>query len=292
MWFGSLFDYPLGFFAEICILETDFPVEMQPHLVESMCSTPIGCTFLTYHDLRKFACFDWNALRQIDCNIYDNDRYITSWSQGWRFYIWEHIHHFTEEEHYVPVGGQWTSDCLKAGDQILFTAKSKEDGKGNELKYGEMVSCDDAQNGVELTVKTNRIEAQTMHYETMSLSSSAATIYRTRHRFRIGELVSAYYTDNFAATQHHQRYQIYSATILGVNAHRLSYVLQYTDHHQQNMTRRDVSEQHIFKRPNMTFKAGQQVCCQTHSLAHSLSLHIRRRRILCGEHRGSWHSRK
>ena len=262
VWFGSLFDYPGAFDAEICILETDFPEEMHPHLMECMVTTPVGCTFLTYHDLKKFACFDWNALRQIDCHIYDNDRYITSWSQGWRFYIWEHIHHFTEEQHFEPLplaAGQWAG-CLKMGDQLLFTAKSPM--KGDEMKYGEVVSCGDAQNGngPELIVKTNRIENKAMHYDSVTLSPSDSTIYRTRHRFRIGQLVSAYYADNFRATQHHLRYQIYRAKIVGVNAHRLSYVLRYTEDHCQNRTRLDVSEQHIYRTPDMLYKAGEQVC--------------------------------
>jgi len=269
VWYGSLFDYPGGFDAEMCILETDFPEEMHPQLIQCMTGTPIGCTFLTYHDLKKFSCYDWNQLRQIDCNIYDNDRYITSWSQGWRFYIWEHIRHFHNDPHYVAVNGKW-SENLKVNDQILFTTKDDD-----EMKYGEIVtiSSDGADKGgddeeeqkgsdheVNLIVKTNRIEAKEMHYESIALSSSdsGVKVFRSRHRFRMGQVVRAYHSDNFKSTQHHTRYQIYKAKIIGVNAKRLSYVVKYMEEH-RNKIRLDVSEQYIYTTPKLLFKPKEQV---------------------------------
>jgi len=86
IWQGSLFDYPGAWNADICILETDFPAEMHNELITCMTKTPIGCTFLTYHDLKKLEDFKYEKLRQLDVNVYDSDRYLTSWSQGWRFY--------------------------------------------------------------------------------------------------------------------------------------------------------------------------------------------------------------
>merc|ERR1719242_2441283 len=258
VWYGSLFDYPGGFDAEMCILETDFPEEMHPQLIQCMTTTPIGCTFLTYHDLKKFNCYNWNELRQIDCNIYDNDRYITSWSQGWRFYIWEHIDHFVDSLHYKPVHGKW-SGYLKKNDTILFQTKDDE-----ELKYGEVVTVstdnEEKSDEVNLIVKTNRIEDKKMHYETKTLSSSSdVTIFKSRYRFRIGQMVSAYYTDNLKSSQHHVKYQIYKAKIIGVNAKRLSYVLQYTDNQSPSVIKMDVSEQYVYKLPKMLYKPGEQV---------------------------------
>lgn len=106
IWYGSLFDYPNGFDAQICVLETDFPDEMHPELIRCMGKeTPVGCTFLTYHNLKKFQCFDWDNLRQLDENVYDNDRYITTWSQGWRFYTWEHCRNQkTAKPYNKPIG--------------------------------------------------------------------------------------------------------------------------------------------------------------------------------------------
>ena len=258
MWYGSLFDYPGGFDAEICILETDFPEEMHPQLIQCMCSTPVGCTFLTYHDLKKFSCYDWNQLRQIDCNIYDNDRYITSWSQGWRFYIWEHIAHFVNTKHYTPINGKW-SGYLKKNDSILYQTNDDK-----ELKYGEIVTIsgdsEEKSDEVNLIIKSNRIEDKKMHYEQTTLSSSDATVYKTKHRFKIGQSVSAYLQDNFKSSQYQTRYHIYKGKIIGVNANRLSYVLQYTEDRYQNMTRMDVSEQYIYESPKLLYKVGEQVC--------------------------------
>jgi len=86
-----LFDYPRAWNGDICVLETDFPKEMHKELLACMTKTPIGCTFLTYHDLKKLDEFMPEIFRQLDVNIYDSDRYLTSWSQGWRFYCWEHV---------------------------------------------------------------------------------------------------------------------------------------------------------------------------------------------------------
>jgi len=77
-----LFDYPGAWDGDMCILETDFPKEMHKELITCMTKTPIGCTFLTYHDLKKLDDFKPEVLRQLDLNIYDSDRYLTSWSQG------------------------------------------------------------------------------------------------------------------------------------------------------------------------------------------------------------------
>ena len=132
VWYGSLFDYPGGFDAEMCI--SDFPEEMHPHLMNA--STPIGCTFLTYHDLKKFKCFDWDNLRQIDCNIYDNDRYITSWSQGWRFYLWEHVPSFSKALPCSKIPGKLYEN-LKKDDQIIFKDNHDDDSKP---QYGEIVT--------------------------------------------------------------------------------------------------------------------------------------------------------
>jgi len=77
-----LFDYPGAWDGDICILETDFPVEMHKELIACMTKTPIGSTFLTYHDLKKLDEFKPEIFRQLDVNIYDSDRYLTSWSQG------------------------------------------------------------------------------------------------------------------------------------------------------------------------------------------------------------------
>merc|ERR1719410_866634 len=229
---------------------------MHPHLIECMTRTPIGCTFLTYHDLKKFDCFNWEQLRQIDKNIYDNDRYITSWSQGWRFYIWEHVHHLTKDPHSVQITGSWKG--LKQNDQILFTTEDTP-----TLRYGEVISVsgdkEEKSDEVNLLVRTCRIEKNKIQTENVALSSSSkATVHRTRHRFRIGQSVRAYFTDNFNASQYQARYQIYKAQVVGVTADKLSYLLQYTDEHLKGITR-EVRECYVNEPPKLLYKVGEQV---------------------------------
>lgn len=87
---GNLFHLANAWDCDVCILETDFPSEIHGDLMDGMTRTPVGCTFLTYHDLKTLPVFRQNQLRQLDVNVFDSDRYPTSWSQGWRFYLWEH----------------------------------------------------------------------------------------------------------------------------------------------------------------------------------------------------------
>lgn len=255
VWYGSLFDYPGGFDAEICVLETDFPEEMHPHLIECMTTTPIGCTFLTYHDLKKFKCYDWDNLRQIDCNIYDNDRYITSWSQGWRFYLWEHVQNFKTGKPYQAIEGK-LCDSLKKDDQIIFKDKRESDAP---LQYGEILTInkdDEKSDEINLIVRTNKIELKKVSYPNVTLSSSDYDIYRTRHRFRIGQEVSAYYIDNLQQTQYQNRFEIYKGKVIAVNPQKLSYVIKYLE---ENTTKPDVSEKYVYKLPKLLYQKHESV---------------------------------
>jgi len=257
VWYGSLFDYPGGFDADICVLETDFPEDMHPHLIECMCTTPIGCTFLTYHDLKKFKCYDWDNLRQIDCNVYDNDRYITSWSQGWRFYLWEHVHNYAKALPYdTEPNGAALLAALKQDDQIVF--KDNRD-KDSPLQYGEILTIskdDEKSEETNLIVKTNKLEVKKVHYENVTLSSSDYTIYKTRHRFRIGQDVSAYFPENLKDSEYHNRFHLLKAKVMAVNASSLSYTLHYTE---EQTTRRDMSERYVYNPPKLLFKVGDKV---------------------------------
>lgn len=253
VWFGSLFDYPGGFDAEICVLETDFPEQMHTELIARMVSTPIGCTFLTYHDLKKFPAFDWLRLRQIDCNIYDNDRYITSWSQGWRFFLWAHIQ---GAELCAPIE---PADSLRIDDSILFRLRDADDAA---LSYGEITNIDiDADGERKLTVKTNRIDTRKVYYANMRLTTSQCAIRRTRHRFRVGDVVSAYSAENERALEaqgvpFRDRYRMHRATVIAVHADRLAYALEYDEGH---CTECAVPEEFVYAAPALRFKKGESV---------------------------------
>jgi len=258
VWFGSLFDYPGGFDAEICVLETDFPEQMHTELIARMCSTPIGCTFLTYHDLKKFACFDWLRLRQIDCNIYDNDRYITSWSQGWRFYLWQHIHGGELCAPIEPV------DSLRVEDSILFRARASSNSQttDTELSYGEIESIDIDDDGeYKLMVKTSRIDTRKVYYSNVRLTASQCSIRRTRHRFRVGDIVCAYSAENerqleAQGAQFRDRYRMHRARVISVHADCLAYALEYDEGH---CTECSVPEEFVYAAPDLRFKKGDRV---------------------------------
>merc|ERR550534_1123601 len=178
IWQGNLFDYPEAWNGDICILETDFPTEMHCELLSCMLKTPIGCTFLTYHDLKKLPNFKSERLRQLDFNVYDSDRYLTSWSQGWRFYCWEHVRDLKEPR---PLPSSVTALSLSKEDRIRVYQKKKKRwgwGKDRAIHDNTRVEVDylDGRKKVIYAVSDNRLA---LH----------------RPRFSIGEVVAAFHPD-------------------------------------------------------------------------------------------------
>jgi len=178
IWQGSLFDYPWAWNADVCILETDFPSEMHNELISCMTKTPVGCTFLTYHDLKKLANFRSARLRQLDVNVYDSDRYLTSWSQGWRFYCWEHVRDLKEIR---PLPSSVTALSLSKEDRIRVYQKSKKRwvwGKARAIHNSTSVEVEflDGRKTVIYGLRDNRLA---LH----------------RPRFSIGEVVAAFHPD-------------------------------------------------------------------------------------------------
>ena len=76
--------------ADIVMLETDIPSELNPQLCQLLENMHEGARTLTYLDLRKI----WNiptfSFRQLESNRYLSDRFPTSWSvqRGHHFYLW------------------------------------------------------------------------------------------------------------------------------------------------------------------------------------------------------------
>merc|ERR1712154_158662 len=95
-----------------------------------------------------------------------------------------------------------------------------------------------------------------VQYQNITISSEDYNIYKTRHRFKIGEEVSAYYPENLKEAQHQIKYEIYRGKVIAVNANKLSYVLKYNE---QGTTRLDISEKYIYKVPKTLFKIGEDV---------------------------------
>lgn len=157
---------------------------MHSELLSCMTKTPIGCTFLTYHDLKKLENFKHQRLRQIDVNVYDSDRYITSWSQGWRFYCWEHVRDPKEPQ---PLPPSITAQSLLKEERVRVFHKRKERwmwGKVKSVFQNKRLEVDllNSRKKVNCCINDNRIA---LH----------------RPRFRIGDLVSAFHPDWAHRTQ-------------------------------------------------------------------------------------------
>lgn len=93
-WCGNMFDYPNGIIdSDICNIAVDFASSMNSKLIEFMENTKIGCTFLTYHNISMWDCYNSNR-KQIGCTLtsLSKNRYDVSWtSSGFPFYCWKRI---------------------------------------------------------------------------------------------------------------------------------------------------------------------------------------------------------
>ena len=92
--FGNMFDVKNIHTADIVMLETDIPTELQKDLCELLGRMKLNSRTLTYLDLRK----TWSPnvyfpFRQLENNKNLSDRFPTSWSvqRGHHFYIWSKV---------------------------------------------------------------------------------------------------------------------------------------------------------------------------------------------------------
>jgi len=193
IWQGNLFDYPEAWNGDICILETDFPAEMHSQLLSCMTKTPIGCTFLTYHDIKKLEDFKHETLRQLDVNVYDSDRYLTSWSQGWRFYCWEHVRDLKEPYTLPP---SVTAQSLLKEEKIRVYHKRKKRwmwGKVRAVTQNKHVEIDllNSRKKVNYCIRDNRIA---LHRPRFGIGARVAAFlpdwaYRKQFSMFVGEVV-------------------------------------------------------------------------------------------------------
>lgn len=228
---GNIFHHPNAWDCDMCVLETDFPSETHAELLKCMASTPIGCTFLTYHDLKNFSQFSHEHFRQLDINVYDSDRYPTSWSQGWRFYCWQHIKDQTKRLEPYEI------EHLR------------------DMKFAVV-----SQNGHRFVIKPVRIDLDEPAVYGSQLGSSQVHkfnpkydhIYSLSFRFDIGDLVCSYWPHNVqndVPSQFELFYgRIDSATPRG-------YTILFDD----GDVARDVNPSWVFKRPDFMFAVGQRI---------------------------------
>jgi len=235
IWQGSLFDYPGAWNGDICILETDFPAEMHNDLITGMTKTPIGCTFLTYHDLKKFDDFKPERLRQLDVNVYDTDRYLTSWSQGWRFYCWEHVR---DPKELQPLPPNVTAQSLLKENRIRIYHKRKKRwgfGKVRAVHNNTHLEVDliDSRKKLNYNIRDNRLA---LH----------------RPRFSIGDAVSAFHPDWASRMQ----FSLFQGEIVRHNADG-SYSVRWETCRGTRMLK--IPEHWIFARNRNSYNIGDEV---------------------------------
>eukprot|EP01083_Nonionella_stella_P097082 272908_1 len=242
IWFGSLFDYPNAFNTDLCMLTADFPESKLSHLMECICRTPIGCKVFLYHNVMGCQYFPWNRLRRCDFNVYDNDRYACSWSQGWRFYIFEHIVDVTTCKIDDDV-----SDSVALHDTIFYWKKGSSAGKSLPLQYGEIVSL----NGTQLILKTTITGPATT-----TISLDEYNVLRSNTKFRIGSAVSWYdfdkqISEQQAPTSEDFANALHYGTVIGVEYGFYVVVGGVTTYR--------IREPLVFHLPQMRFKVGDNV---------------------------------
>lgn len=92
--FGNMFDVKDIHTADIVMLETDIPQELQADLCALLSNMKPDSRTLTYLDLRKTWCSNsFFPYRQLENNKNLSDRFPTSWSvqRGHHFYVWTKV---------------------------------------------------------------------------------------------------------------------------------------------------------------------------------------------------------
>jgi len=242
IWFGNLFDMPGAFNADICILETDFPLEMRISLIDGLKNSPIGTKFLTYHDLKMWhGIYDHNLIKQIDLSIYDNSRYLTSWSQGWRFYIWERVDIYTRVY-------TWPSDSAS------FVTGKKVGVHRSELPCKTKFKMWEEASIVHVTKRTGMLTVQLKRCSIrISLPATCGRIRLYDHEHAIGDQVTCYWPQ-FIHNRSASAYDLYRARVKSQNPDG-TYEVSYED----GDLHKAVSPNWIFKLPVLRYKKGQKV---------------------------------
>jgi hypothetical protein len=90
---GDMFDVQNISIADVVMLETDIPTQLQPSLCQLLSDMHEGSRTLTYLDLRRIWTYGALPFRQMENNKQLSDRFPTSWSvqRGHHFYLWTKV---------------------------------------------------------------------------------------------------------------------------------------------------------------------------------------------------------
>lgn len=102
--FGNMFDVRDIHTADIVMLETDIPTDLQPELCRLLNCMKEGSRTLTYLDLKKTWCpTSFFPFKQLENNKNLSDRFPTSWSvqRGHHFYVWNKVVQFAQLAYFL-----------------------------------------------------------------------------------------------------------------------------------------------------------------------------------------------
>jgi len=125
---GNMMDVKDLHTADIVMLETDIPLELQSQLCNLLQNMPEGSRTLTYLDLRKI----WDQgnfpFKQHEANRSLTDRFPTSWSvqRGHHFYIWHKMQRVSPGNSIRQSTGNWPPSMSPHRSQSLIN--DNEDG--------------------------------------------------------------------------------------------------------------------------------------------------------------------
>jgi len=219
---GSLFDCPFAWDCDICVLETDFPNQTKSSLLEGIRKMPIGCTMLTYLDLRKVEAFSPKHIRQLSINVYDSDRYATTWSQGWRFYLWER----------TPAPDQaLTKSQINYFNNSKYITYRKKNSLKDELSIGKITQVlNDS-----ILISNDKVD--------LKLNFKSYEIFCPLFRYDVGDKVCCYWPENVEESV----YVLFFGVIEGISAKG------YTIRYQDGDVAQDIKSHWVFDYPKFLF---------------------------------------
>mmetsp|Transcript_1814 Transcript_1814/g.2865 ORF Transcript_1814/g.2865 Transcript_1814/m.2865 type:complete len:670 (-) Transcript_1814:217-2226(-) len=120
--------------ADIIMLETDIPQELQGDLCVLLNQMHDGAKTLTYHDIRKIWTLGQFPYKQLEVNRYLTDRFPTSWSvqRGHHFFLWKkmspsHISASGRGDNTDASSSALVSSCSSIGDYRGSKSSARRD---------------------------------------------------------------------------------------------------------------------------------------------------------------------
>lgn len=150
--FGDMFSVCNIGIADVVMLETDIPADLQPQLCDLLSGMAEGARTLTYLDLRKIwgpnlaltsspvatVLSDQFPFKQLECNKHLSDRFPTSWSvqRGHHFFLW------------VKTFKSNFTEGLSTADSMLFKTQklSNHSTKSSSSSHGGETNDSDSDN--------------------------------------------------------------------------------------------------------------------------------------------------